>query len=234
VENEHLCLSLARALGLSVAHSQVHRFDGEPAIVVERFDRTTWQGELLRVHQEDICQALGVVPTRKYQSDGGPGPAAIVELLRTHSSAGSEDLQRFVDALAFNWLIAGTDAHAKNHSLLLGSHGRIRLAPLYDLGSALPYRGLRQDKLTMAMKIGNTYRLRDIRRHHWEKLARELRLPVEATLARIVAMADALPDHAKDVSHGMQADGLDHPILDTLPELLAESAAEKARRIRDS
>jgi serine/threonine-protein kinase HipA len=231
-ENEHLCLSLARALRLPVAHSQVHRFDGEPAIVVERFDRTLWQGELLRVHQEDMCQALAVVPTRKYQSDGGPGPVAITELLRTHSSAASEDVQRFVDALAFNWLIAGTDAHAKNYSLLLGSHGRVRLAPLYDLGSALPYPGLRQDKLTMAMKIGSTYRLREIRRHHWEKLAGELRLPVEATLDRIVTMADALPDHAQDVARGMQEGGLDHPVLKVLPNMLAESAAEKGRRLR--
>ena len=231
-ENEHLCLCLARALGLSVAHSRVHRFDGEPAIVVERFDRTTWNGQLLRVHQEDICQALAVVPTRKYQSDGGPGPTAIVELLRTHSSAGSEDVQRLVDALAFNWLIAGTDAHAKNYSLLLGSPGRVRLAPLYDLGSALPYPGLRQDKLTMAMKIGNTYRLRDIRRHHWEKLAGELRLPVEATLARIIEMAQALPDHAHDVARGMRESGLDHPILDALPALLSESAREKVQRLR--
>lgn len=231
-ENEHLCLGLARALGLSAAHSRVDRFDDEPAIVVERFDRTTWQGQLLRVHQEDICQALAVPPTRKYQSDGGPDPVAIAELLRTHSSAASEDVQRFVDALAFNWLIAGTDAHAKNYSLLLGSHGRVRLAPLYDLGSALPYPDLRQDKLVLAMKIGNTYRLRDIRRRHWEKLLRDVRLPVDAALARIIAMADALPDHAHDLARAMRASGLDHPILARLPALLAESAEEKVRRLQ--
>jgi serine/threonine-protein kinase HipA len=233
-ENEHLCLSLARLLGLPAAHSAVQRFDGEPSIVVERFDRTTSHGQLLRVHQEDICQALAVVPTRKYQSDGGPGPAAIVELLRTHSSAGSDDVQRLVDALAFNWLIAGTDAHAKNYSLLLGSQGRVRLAPLYDLGSALPYPGLRQDKLAMAMKIGNTYRLRDIRCHHWEKLLRELRLPVEATMARIIAMAEALPDHAHDAARSMRESGLDHPILATLPGLLAASALAKMQQLHDS
>jgi serine/threonine-protein kinase HipA len=210
----------------------VDRFDDEPAIVVERFDRTTWQGQLLRVHQEDICQALAVPPTRKYQSDGGPDPVAIAELLRTHSSAASEDVKRFVDALAFNWLIAGTDAHAKNYSLLLGSHGRVRLAPLYDLGSALPYPDLRQDKLVLAMKIGNTYRLRDIRRRHWEKLLRDVRLPVDAALARIIAMADALPDHAHDLARAMRASGLDHPILARLPALLAESAEEKVRRLQ--
>lgn len=229
-ENEHFCLALARRLGLPVAHSEVRQFDGEPAIVVTRFDRIELQGRLLRVHQEDLCQALAVPPTRKYQSDGGPGPVAIAEVLRTHSSAPSRDVDTFIDALAFNWLIAGTDAHAKNYALLFGSGGRIRLAPLYDLGSALPYPALRQDKLAMAMKIGNTYRLRDIRRHHWETLLRDLRVDADTALARIAGMAAALPDHADELARSMQREGLAHPILDQLPSLLADSAREKLNR----
>ncbi|MBT2143736.1 MULTISPECIES: type II toxin-antitoxin system HipA family toxin [unclassified Rhodanobacter] len=230
-ENEHFCLALARRLGLPVAHSEVRQFDGEPAIVVARFDRIEQQGQLLRVHQEDLCQALAVPPTRKYQSDGGPGPVAIAEVLRTHSSAPSRDVDTFIDALAFNWLIAGTNAHAKNYALLFGSGGRIRLAPLYDLGSALPYPALRQDKLAMAMKIGNTYRLRDIRRHHWETLLRDLRVNADAALARIAGMAAALPDHADELARSMQREGLTHPILDQLPSLLADSAREKLSRL---
>lgn len=230
-ENEHFCLALARRLGLPVAQSELHRFDGEPAIVVTRFDRIEHQGRLLRVHQEDLCQALAVSPTRKYQSDGGPGPLAIVEVLRTHSSAPSRDVDTFIDALAFNWLIAGTDAHAKNYALLFGRGGRIRLAPLYDLGSASPYPSLRQDKLAMAMKIGNTYRLRDIRRHHWESLLRDARVDIEATLARIASMAEALPDHASELARSMRDDGLDHPILQQLPTMLADSAREKRQRL---
>lgn len=230
-ENEHFCLALARRLGLPVAHSEVRQFDGEPAIVVARFDRIELQGRLLRVHQEDLCQALAVPPTRKYQSDGGPGPVAIAEVLRTHSSAPSRDVDTFIDALAFNWLIAGTDAHAKNYALLFGSGGRIRLAPLYDLGSALPYPALRQDKLAMAMKIGNTYRLRDIRRHHWETLLRDLRVDADTALARIAGMAAALPDHADELARSMQCEGLAHPILDQLPSFLADSAREKLNRL---
>ncbi|MEO8998145.1 MAG: type II toxin-antitoxin system HipA family toxin, partial [Rhodanobacter sp.] len=199
-ENEHFCLALARQLGLPVAHSEVSRFDGESAIVVARFDRIEQGGQLLRIHQEDFCQALAIAPTRKYQNEGGPGAEAIIDVLRTHSSAPTRDVETFIDALAFNWLIAGTDAHAKNYALLFGSGGRIRLAPLYDLGSALPYPALRQDKLIMAMKIGNTYRLRDIRRHHWEKLLRSARVDVDAALARITAMASALPDHATELA----------------------------------
>ena len=230
-ENEHFCLALARRLGLPAADSAVHRFDGEPAIVVTRFDRVEQHGRWLRVHQEDLCQAMAIPPTRKYQSDGGPGPLAIVELLRTHSSAPSRDVETFIDALAFNWLIAGTDAHAKNYALLLGRGGRVRLAPLYDLGSALPYPSLRQDKLVMAMKVGNTYRLRDIRRHHWESLLRGARVDVDAGITRITTMAEALPDHASDLARRMRDDGLDHPILQILPSLLADSATGKRRRL---
>jgi serine/threonine-protein kinase HipA len=230
-ENEHFCLALARRLGLPAAQSELRRFDGEAAIVVARFDRVEHQGQWLRVHQEDLCQALAVSPTRKYQSDGGPGPLAIIELLRTHSSAPSDDVDTFIDALAFNWLIAGTDAHAKNYALLFGRGGRIRLAPLYDLGSAVPYPALRQDKLVMAMKIGNTYRLRDIRRHHWASLLRDSRVDTEAALARIARMAEALPDHASDLARSMCNGGIDHPIMQQLPGLLIDSAREKRRWI---
>jgi len=230
-ENEHFCLALARRLGLPTAQSELRRFDGEPAIVVTRFDRIEHRGQLLRVHQEDLCQALAVPPARKYQSDGGPAPLAIVEVLRTNSSAPSRDVDTFVDALAFNWLIAGTDAHAKNYALLSGRGGRVRLAPLYDLGSALPYPALRQDKPAMAMKIGNTYRLRDVRRHHWESLLRAARVDVEAAIARIIAMAEALPDHASDLARRMRDGGLDHPILRSLPSLLADHARQQRRRL---
>ncbi|MDE2247708.1 MAG: type II toxin-antitoxin system HipA family toxin, partial [Xanthomonadaceae bacterium] len=102
---------------------------------------------------------------------------------------------------------------------------------MYDLGSALPYPMLRQDKLAMAMKIGNTYRLRDIRRHHWESLLRSARVDIEATLARIAGMAEALPDHASDLARGMRDGGLDHPTLQQLPALLADSAREKGQRL---
>jgi serine/threonine-protein kinase HipA len=230
-ENEHFCLCLARRLGLPVAQSELHRFDGEPAIVVTRFDRIEHQGKLLRVHQEDLCQALAVLPTRKYQSDGGPSPLAIIEVLRTHSSAPSRDVDTFIDALAFNWLIAGTDAHAKNYALLFGRGGRLRLAPLYDLGSALPYPALRQDKLAMAMKIGSTYRLRDIRRQHWESLLRDAKVDIEVALARVTSMAEALPDHASDLARSLCDEGMDHPILLQLPTLLADSARKKGCRL---
>jgi serine/threonine-protein kinase HipA len=115
----------------------VAHFENETAIVIERYDRRRTESGFIRVHQEDTCQALGVPPTRKYENEGGPGAIAIVDLLRTYSGEREEDVASFRDALVFNWLIAGTDAHAKNYSLLIGAGGRVRLAPLYDVASIL-------------------------------------------------------------------------------------------------
>jgi serine/threonine-protein kinase HipA len=122
-ENEHFSLRLARAAGLIVPNSTVQRFGDEVAIVIERYDRIRQGDRWSRIHQEDMCQALGLHPTRKYESDGGPDAAKIGELLRAQSSSPQEDVVSFVDSIIFNWLIAGTDAHAKNFGLLLGSNG---------------------------------------------------------------------------------------------------------------
>ena len=100
--------------------------------VIECYDRVRTGGAIRRIHQEDICQALGLPPTQKYQSDGGPGVRAIAELLTNGSTAPNDDVRTFVAAVAFNWFIAGPDAHAKNYALLSGAQSRVRLAPLYD------------------------------------------------------------------------------------------------------
>jgi len=175
-ENEHQCLALAHELGLRVARTAVHTFAGELAIIVERFDRATVAGRLRRVHQEDFAQALAIHPASKYQSDGGPGPRAIVDTLRAHSSAATADVEHFVRALLFNWLIGGTDAHAKNFALLHFPGGLVRLAPLYDIASILPYSQYEPRRSKLAMKIGAHYRLHDITENDWRRLANDLAL----------------------------------------------------------
>ncbi len=193
--NEHLCLSAAAALGLRAAKSRVETFEDESAIVVERFDRSTQDATLMRVHQEDLCQALSIPPARKYPSDGGPTPGQIAELIRS-SIPGPDaetDVWRFADALAFNWLIAGTDAHAKNYSLLLAGH-QVRLAPLYDIASILPYDDTAGHKVKLAMKIGGDYKLRRTdRRKAWEHTADELKLDRDRLIARVIDLAVRLP-----------------------------------------
>jgi serine/threonine-protein kinase HipA len=223
-ENEHFCLMLARNLGLPAAQSQVTRFENEIAIVIERYDRQQRGNRIVRIHQEDACQALGIMPTRKYQNEGGPGAADVVELLRTASTDRVEDVNTFVDATGFNWLIAGTDAHAKNYSLLLGSGPSVRLAPLYDVASILPYDELDMQKLKLAMKIGGEYRLGLIGLRQWLKFARETRINADELIARLGSLARRLPDEANDVRRRAQAKGLDKAIIDRLAARLTDRA----------
>ncbi len=191
--NEHLCLDAARRAGLLVARTTVARFGGETAVVVTRYDRLPGKNRVIRVHQEDLCQALGVPPSRKYQNEGGPTPAHIGRLLRDAMAVATAEaaLARFADALIWNWLIGGTDAHAKNYSLLL-SGDQARLAPLYDIASALPY-GTHERKLRFAMKIGGSY---DVfpRRNPWRRTARELGLDGDALAERARELASVAPD----------------------------------------
>ena len=223
-ENEHFCLKLARACGLVVPNSSVERFRDEIAIVIERYDRMTIAGQRLRVHQEDMCQAVGLHPTRKYENEGGPGVRRIVELLRQNSSAGDEDVQTFLDAIAFNWLIAGTDGHAKNYALLLGGEGAVRLAPFYDVASVLPYRNVNLAKAKLAMKLGGEYRLRNIGLREWRRLAEDVRTDAGALIARVQAMAAGLPDLIATVQKEIAAAGLNHPILRKLAQRLTTRA----------
>ena len=133
-------------------------FEDEVAIVVERFDRLRLPGRTARVHQEDLAQALGVPPTNKYENEAGPGARAIVELLRHHSRHPEQDVTSFVLALAFHFMIAGTDAHSKNYALLIGAGGWVRLAPLYDVTSALTDPGAM--KMNLAMRVRSLERKR--------------------------------------------------------------------------
>ncbi|HEY4812263.1 MAG TPA: type II toxin-antitoxin system HipA family toxin [Solirubrobacteraceae bacterium] len=223
--NEHLCLDAAGRAGLVVARTHVERFGDESAIVVDRYDRRVRDGQLSRIHQEDVCQALGLHPDRKYQRDGGPGPADVVDLLRNVMAplAADDAVWRFFDALVWNWLIAGTDAHAKNYSLLLAG-GDVVLAPLYDIASALPY-GVHERKLRFAMKLGGDYRVYP-ERNTWDKAAKELALNVDRALDRVVALAERAPDAFADAANAPEVTALDR----LLPTRLVDLVADRVRR----
>jgi len=224
-ENEHFCLTLARALGLPTAQSKVERFGHEVAIVVERYDRVTLDdSHIARVHQEDMCQALGVMPTSKYQSEGGPKPADIAKLLRDHSSRPQEDIGTFVDALVFNWLIGGTDGHAKNYSVLHGSGGQLRLAPLYDLASALPYDQLDERKLKLAMRMGREYLLLNIGLRQWQQVEDDLRLQAGSLVRRARKLTQTMMRELPTVVDAMQREGLHHRVIGRLLRTLQKRA----------
>jgi serine/threonine-protein kinase HipA len=158
VENEYLCMKLAQAFGLPAANVAIADFKGTPVLVVERFDRL-WakDGRLLRLPQEDCCQALSVPPTRKYESDGGPGMAAVLDLLKA-SDDPNTDRRLFLKAQIIFWLLGATDAHAKNFSMFLQPGGRFRLTPLYDVMSVQPAFDagqLRKNQMKCAMAVGD-------------------------------------------------------------------------------
>jgi serine/threonine-protein kinase HipA len=225
-----------------VARASVQRFEEITTFVVERYDRVRRRGKVRRLHQEDLCQALGRHPSTKYENEGGPSAVDVVDVLRSAAfggdlvdqsvSAAEVDVRRFVDALAFNWLIGGTDAHAKNYSLLLGAKGLVRLAPLYDVASILAYPDVNPRKAKLAMKIGGKYRLDEIGLAEWQAFGKQLRLSEDALMPRIRNMAERLPQCLAIELAKARDEALDHPLLAKLGSRISERAARCARGLR--
>jgi len=142
IENEWLCSKIMAAYGVEIANCDYQVFGDTKALIVERFDRRkSDQGSYwLRLPQEDMCQAMGVAPAAKYESDGGPGMAAILELLRGSSQHG-QDRHSFFKAQILFWMLAATDGHAKNFSIFHQRQNSYRMTPLYDVLSAWPVIG---------------------------------------------------------------------------------------------
>lgn len=226
VINEHICLQLARECGLPSADSTIETIAGVPVIVVERFDRYREDDRVRRVHQEDMCQALSVRPEDKYQNQGGPMPLQIVKLIRDVSTDAVVDVNRFVDALIFNWLIAGTDAHAKNYSFLIASGGNVRLSPLYDVSSSVPYpRQIDPHKAKLAMKIGGKYKLTAIGRTEWIKCAEELHIDPDEIFGRIESLAGKIQAALDPIVQTAIKNGVDHPIIERLRRALRKRSS---------
>jgi serine/threonine-protein kinase HipA len=231
VENEHLCQEIAARLGIPSARSFVLALD-QTCIVVERYDRLpppAGSPFARRIHQEDMCQALSLMPTKKYQEDGGPSIVQIVTLIRRVSTEPDVDVERFLKANIFNWLIGGTDAHAKNYSLLIGSGDEVRLAPLYDLSSQLPYPELIPQRL--AMKIGEHYDIARVSLEDWQKTARACAVEEERIIAMITEMAKAIPDEISAARDQALVDGLSEDKIAPLARQLIQHAHERLASI---
>lgn len=198
VENEHMCLEILRALDLPVARTEIADFAGTRALVIERFDREwTKGGRLLRVPQEDCCQALSVPPTRKYQSDGGPGMADIFEFLKASDDPVYDQLVFIKAQIAF-WLLGAIDGHAKNFSVFLYPGGGVQLTPLYDVMSAQNLQDKKQIQrkdMKLAMSIGNSrhYHIHEIQPRHYRQTADRAGVPGGMVDMALDQIADALP-----------------------------------------
>jgi serine/threonine-protein kinase HipA len=158
VENEYFCMKLTAALGLPTANVKMEDFGSKRALIVERFDRLwTRDNRLLRVPQEDCCQALSIPPARKYEVDGGPGPKDILALLRGSDEPDSDRIA-FLRALIVFWLLGATDGHGKNFSIFLSPGARFRMTPLYDVLSVQPSvdaNQIRLNQMKLAMAVGD-------------------------------------------------------------------------------
>ena len=166
-ENEWLCLKIAKSFGLPVCDSEVKMFNDTKALVVERFDRK-WEGDwILRLPQEDMCQALGISPNIKYENDGGPGIESIMRLL-SQSRTSKDDREVFFKTQILFWLLAAIDGHAKNFSVFIEPEGRFKMTPLYDIMSAHPLianKQLQEKKIKMAMAV-----MGKNRHYHWHMI----------------------------------------------------------------
>jgi serine/threonine-protein kinase HipA len=229
--NEHLCLRAARAAGLPVVDSAVRTFEDQSVVVVRRYDRVERDGRQVRVHQEDLCQAFGLPPNLKYQADGGPSPRQIAALLRRAlpGRIAERSLRDFADALVWNWIIAGTDAHAKNYSLLLSGED-VRLAPFYDIASALPYDDMPTRRLRLAMKFGRHYELRTTP-STWRQLATDLGLPERELRDRAGGLVERAPEAFLTAAQAGDVNRLDSPLPSTLAAAVAARAKDCERSL---
>lgn len=222
VFNEASCMKLAAAIGLQTAPVEIRSAEGIDYLLVTRYDRKITEvpvalKSIQRWHQEDFCQALGIVSENKYQKEGGPSLKDCFALIRQISSFPVVDLQRLLDAVIFNFLVGNNDAHGKNFSFLY-SNGPLgdwytSFAPLYDLVCTVYYPELSK---TMAMKIGGEYHSENILPQDFEKMAEECGLAKPLVRKRILELAET-------VISGLSNVEIDHPVSEGVKSLIKEN-----------
>lgn len=196
VENEFFCMRLAAGVGLDVAPVETGTAGEVSFLQVERYDRLGLEsGGWARLHQEDFCQALGVAPELKYQSEGGPGLKECFQLIREVSREPIFDILKLFDSVVFNYLIGNNDAHGKNFSLIY-REGEACLAPLYDLVSTASYPELSN---RMAMKIGGENEARRLRSKHWFKFFTDAELGPSMAIQRMRNLASKVKSEVRSL-----------------------------------
>lgn len=225
VANEAFCLMTVRSTGLDAANASVLDVAGRPVLLVERFDRTLdGTMRVRRLHQEDMCQALGVLPVSKYESDGGPGLAAIAEGIRGTSSRVASDLATFMRYVAANFLLGNSDAHAKNFAFLYQATSEARLAPLYDVVSTEMYAVKNQ----LAMSIGSAREPHEVDRGSWEQAARDCGLNARLLVRDLTEFGERLVECAHATRERARAEGWHVGVIDRVVEV-AERRLDQVR-----
>lgn len=213
VENEWLCLEILRSFGLPVPAVSIKQFEDMKVLVVERFDRELAQDKswIIRHPMEDMCQANGIAPGLKYESDGGPGISMIMESLKA-SIKPEEDRKQFMQSVFLFWLLGAIDGHGKNFSIFLKQGGRFELTPLYDVISAYPLAEKRQieyRKMKMAMSLNGKnkhYGWQEIMPRHWFEESKKVDFPEAEMQAIIDGTLGNVESVITDVSSRLPAD----------------------------
>ncbi|WP_159915768.1 type II toxin-antitoxin system HipA family toxin [Pantoea sp. 18069] len=231
VTNEGFCMALAEAMQLKPAKSEVHAVLGRPFLLVARYDRVVdAPGHRQRLHQEDFCQALGVVPEMKYQNEGGPDLAQCFDLVRRATRPSAPQILRLFDSVIFNALIGNHDAHAKNFSLLYAGKAPV-LAPFYDMLSTAVYPTLTPK---MAMKIGSKYKFSEVQARHWEQFAESVGLSKAQSKRRILELAKSLPPTANGLRSAPGLGFAGNAVVERIMALIEQRCALTIRRFSDS
>jgi len=201
--NEAFCMALARAVGLEAVETQWIMVGSTPCLLARRYDRESESGgTLVRIHQEDLCQALGVPPERKYQGEGGPSLPDCFDLLRQWSSAPVVDIRSFLDGIIFAALTGNADAHAKNFSFIYRG-ARRRMAPLYDQVCTLAWPEL---SAALSMKIGAANLLPEVSPEHFRQLAGKAGLGWPLVRERLAKLASTLDEVLNKGAVQLEAD----------------------------
>ena len=223
-------MALAEVMQLKPAKSKAHTVLNRRFLLVERYDRLTdAQGNRLRLHQEDFCQALGVVPEMKYQNEGGPDLAQCFDLVRRVTRPSAPHVLRLLDGVIFNALIGNHDAHAKNFSLLYAGKSKTPvLAPFYDMLSTAVYPTLTPK---MAMKIGSKYKFSEAQARHWEQFAQSAVLARAQARKRILEIAKVLPAVARKLQQAPDNGFAGNAVVERIVVLIEQRCALTVRRL---
>jgi serine/threonine-protein kinase HipA len=219
--NEYFCMRLATSVDLPTAAVELITADARPCLVVRRFDREHSSWPRRRLHQEDLCQALGLLPDFKYQRVGWrlPSYLALAELLDEHSPQPGLDRLAGARAAVFHFLVGNADAHAKNISLL--HVDGVRLAPLYDVVSTAAYPELSQE---LSLSIGDELNPEAITSIHWSDLADDFGLHARAFQSARRQLVEQVIDEALQLQAQAQAQGWHHSCIDEIVDVIRARA----------
>lgn len=218
VYNEFFCMQLAKKIGLDVSNSCIHFANGKPFYIVERYDRIKQEnGSVIRLHQEDFCQAMGLRPEIKYQREGGPSIIQCKGIIEKNSSIPALDIFKFVKIVIFNFIIGNSDAHGKNFSFLYKKNINRVLAPSYDILSTQIYDDLTPN---MAMKIDKYYDPNVIYLRHWLRLADQINMKHVAMEKELSSLSRTIKEKSDELILDLKEKGISSCVFEEINKII--------------